>query len=237
MSTARQIPAEGERLAKAELVRRYVNALTPTNVVINAATYAKADEVLKKPENIFVRYIRSDSEIMKTEIEDEQNGDYEMLSIVNGKPLAAMVAFKSTNDAGEPCVYIGWAKRSQGKVNAPDLTQIKDEIVNCTNPEEAGKILQRFHDQVMNAKDVEIAFHKKAAVRVGVLRAFSDCIIVTEGSSVYRHGEDAIVPRLVSRHLEDFITDVYRVFDGVIIENLYHNLTDVNVEKTVATAG
>lgn len=237
MSTARQIPSQGERLAKAEQVRRYVFALTPTNIVIGADIYAKADEVLKTPENIFVRYIRSDYEIMKEVVESEDVGDYSVASIVNGKPLAAMVAFKSTNDAGQPCVYIGWAKRSQGKTGAPDLTQIKGEIVKCVDPEEAGKILQRYRAQVMNAKDIEIAFHKKAAVRVGVLRALSDHVLVTQGSSVYRHGDDVVIPRLISRHLENFIADVYRVFDGTVIENLIHNLTETDEVQTAASAG
>ncbi len=231
MSTA-QKPIE-DRVSKADATRAYVNSLIPNGSAPTPSILEEAEEVLKTPGQIFVRYLRKGPKLMTEVTEDDNTGDeITEFSLVRGRPIAVMVAFKGKDENGADIVRIGWAKRNQAKKDVPDLEEVADQIVRGPHPTmfDVMSIIRDYTAAVAATKNIEIPFHKTAAKRVAVMRALTDQIFMKPNSSVMTTESGQIIPRILAKKaLGRFITDAQAVFPGLIADNVVIELTETTV--------
>jgi hypothetical protein len=222
-SAQKSIVNRGEgRVSKAVEVENYIKTLEPSNTPITPEVLRMADEVLKTPNKIFCRYIRSPKMgIMVEHTEDNEGDETTIYSVVFGRPIALMVAFVFDDK-----LYIGWAKRNSKKPAMQELyTTLPDlvlRIKGCDDNKKAEDMLRTNFDLMMkyrSSNEEEMSFHKKAAKRVAVIRALSDEIIRKTTSSIHETKSGVMIPRVISKYLDEFIDDCYRVFNDRVPEN------------------
>ncbi len=229
MSTA-QKPIEG-RVSKVDMTKAYVNSLVPAGSAPTPTVLEKVEEVLKAPEQIFVRYLRKKPGLMVEVTEDDDTGDETTeFSLVRGRPVAIMVAFKAKDEDGTDVILIGWAKRNQAKKPVPDMAELAGKITRLRPALfDTMNMIRDYTVAIVDTKSIEIPFHKVAAKRVAVMRALTDQIIMKTNSSVMTTESGQIIPRILAKALGKFMTDVQAVFPDLIADNVVIHLTDADV--------